>query len=162
MEKILTEKDLEKALEFATKKHDGQFRKGGLPYITHPVAVCNMAKQDGYGIDYQITCLFHDLLEDTDTTEEEILSLSNQEVLSAVKIMTKPKGYNNKDYLGGIRQNKMAFIIKGYDRLHNLQSALQADEKFRIKYINETLEWYMDFNKDIPVALENLQKSLKN
>ena len=54
------------------------------------------------------------------------------------------------------------YNYQGYDRLHNLRSALDADEKFRIKYINETLEWYMDFNKDIPLALENLQKSLKN
>ncbi len=160
MNKEFTEQDLQKALEYATRKHDGQFRKGGLPYITHPVSVCHMAKTNGYGLDYQITALFHDLLEDTDATEEEILKLSNQEVLDAVKVMTKPKGYNNVDYLGAIKLNKIAFVIKGFDRLHNLQSAVDADEKFRLKYIKETLEWYMDFNKDIPKALENLQKSL--
>ena len=162
MKKIFNEQDLQLALEYATKKHEGQFRKGGLPYITRPIAVSKMVKEHGYGIDYQIAGLFHDLLEDTDATDEEIVSLSNTEILNTVKIMTKPKNYNNKDYLGEIRKNEMAFIIKGFDRLHNLRSALDADEKFRIKYINETLEWYMDFNKDIPLALENLQKSLKN
>ena len=46
---------------------------GGDDYITHPIAVCEIVKAQGYDEDCQIAALFHDLLEDTDATEAEIL-----------------------------------------------------------------------------------------
>ena len=65
---------IKKAIEFASKKHKGQKRIGGDDYITHPIAVYEMVKEKGYGEDYLITALFHDLLEDTDAIESEILA----------------------------------------------------------------------------------------
>ena len=62
------------ALEFAKAKHKGQKRIGGDDYITHPIAVSEIVKNQGFDEIYQITALFHDLLEDTDATEEEILN----------------------------------------------------------------------------------------
>ena len=64
---------VKQALAFATEKHKGQKRIGGEDYITHPVAVCEKVKNLGFGEDYQITALFHDLFEDTNATEKEIL-----------------------------------------------------------------------------------------
>ncbi|MGN1317740.1 MAG: HD domain-containing protein [Lachnospirales bacterium] len=152
---------LEKALEFATKKHKGQFRIGGEEYITHPIAVCQIVKNMGYDTNYQITALFHDLLEDTDATEEEILKFGNNEILQAVKLLTKVKPYNMKDYTENIKKNNMAYIVKGADRLHNLRSAICADDNFKRRYILETYNWYMDFSKEIPKALKELEKSLE-
>ena len=74
----------QKAEAFATEKHKGQFRIGGEPYIMHPLAVAEIVRNQGYGMDYQITALFHDLLEDTDATEEEIFDLGGARVLEAV------------------------------------------------------------------------------
>ena len=83
---MCTSDKIKLAIEFATQKHKGQKRIGGDDYITHPIAVFKMVKEKGYGEDYQIAALFHDLLEDTDTTEQEILSISNQNVLTAKAI----------------------------------------------------------------------------
>lgn len=148
------------ALEFATKKHEGQFRKGGEPYIIHPIAVAEDVKSRGFGIDYQITGLFHDLLEDTDATEEEILNYGNADILEAVKLLTKVKGYDMAEYVGAIRKNDIAFQVKAADRLHNLRSAFITSTEFKRKYILETVDWYLDFSNDIKVAVKELAQSL--
>ena len=149
-----------RALEFASQKHKGQKRIGGNDYITHPIAVWEMVKKQGYGEDYQITALFHDLLEDTDATESEILEFSNQSVLTAVKLLTKQKGYDMKTYIDGIKNNPIAFVVKSADRLHNLQSALETNAEFKRKYILETVDWYLDFSKEIKIAVKTLAESM--
>lgn len=153
-------KRYEAALAFATKKHDGQYRIGGLPYITHPVAVAKIVREKGGDTDEVITALFHDLLEDTDATEEEILSLGNERILRSVKLLTKTKGYVMKDYVDGIKKDKTAFLVKGADRLHNLRSAICADADFKRRYIYETIDWYLDFMPEIPSAVKNLAQTL--
>ena len=152
--------NIKRAIEFATLKHKGQKRIGGNDYITHPIAVYECVKNNGYSEDYQITALFHDLLEDTDATEKDILSFSNQKVLSAVKLLTKQKNYDMKDYIEGIKNNPIAFVVKCADRLHNLQCALVTGEEFKRKYILETVDWYLDFSVDIKKAVKNLAESL--
>ena len=155
-------KNFERALEFATKKHKGQKRIGGSDYISHPIAVSEMVKAKGYGENYQITALFHDLLEDTDATEEEILSFSNQKVLDAVKLLTKKKGFNMEEYVEGIKNNPIAFVVKSADRLHNLESALVTSVEFKRKYVLETVDWYLDFSKEIKIAVKKLAESLES
>ena len=157
MDKSITYK---KALDFSTKKHSGQFRKEGIPYITHPIAVAEILKEQGFGEEYLIAGLFHDLLEDTDASEEEILALGGKDVLKAVKLLTKTEGYVMSEYIQNIKANPIAFKVKAADRLHNLRCAVYADEKFRRKYIKESLEWYMDFDEEIPVAIETLKTTL--
>ncbi len=146
------------AMAFAEEKHAGQFRRGGAAYITHPMAVCAMLRDWGFDEDTQIAGLFHDLLEDTDATEEEILCLGGEAVLEAVKLLTKQEGYIMAEYIAAIRKNPMAFHVKGADRLHNLQCAVVADSPFRHRYVEETLAWYMDFSPQIPLAVKKLQQ----
>lgn len=154
------EERYDNALRFAAEKHKGQFRIGGDEYITHPMAVAEIVRQNGYGIDVQIAALFHDLLEDTDATENEILALSNENVLEAVKLLTKQKGYVMESYVSAIRKNEMAFSVKGADRLHNLRCAFACDEDFKRRYILETVDWYLDFSPEIPKAVKKLAQSL--
>ena len=151
---------LQLALEFATKKHKGQQRIGGADYITHPIAVCEIVKKQGYGEDYQITALFHDLLEDTDATEQEILQFGNEDILTAVKLLTKQKGYVMAEYIGAIKNNEMAFVVKAADRLHNLECAVITGVEFKRKYILETIDWYLDFSPEIKRAVKRLVESL--
>ena len=149
------------ALEFAKAKHKGQKRIGGDDYITHPIAVSEIVKNQGFDENYQIAALFHDLLEDTDATEEEILKYANQEILEAVNLLTKKKGYDMSEYISAIKHNPIAFAIKAADRLHNLQCAIITDEEFKRKYILETIDWYMDFSPEIRKAVKRLAESLK-
>lgn len=157
---MIDNEKVKRALEFATSKHKGQKRIGGIDYISHPIAVCEMVKEQGYGEDFQITALFHDLLEDTNATETEILEYGNQDVLTAVKLLTKEKGYDMQTYIDGIKNNPIAFVVKGADRLHNLQCALVTSVDFKRKYILETVDWYLDFSKEIKNAVKKLAESL--
>ena len=142
---MIDKKRYENALAFAAKKHEGQFRIGGLPYITHPVAVAGIVKEKGG---------------DTDATEEEILSFGNEKILHSVKLLTKQRNYVMKNYVEGIRKDATAFLVKGADRLHNLRSAVCADTEFKRRYIYETIDWYLDFLPEIPSAVKELAQTL--
>ena len=150
----------EKALAFATLKHEGQTRKEGIPYITHPMAVAQMLVQQRYSEEYQLAGLFHDLLEDTDATEGEIIALAGENVLEAVKLVTKTKGYNMADYMAKILENPMAKAVKIADRLHNLRCAVNANEAFRRRYIMESIEWYVSLSDEIKTAVIDLNNTL--
>lgn len=154
--------DLEKAIQFMKQRHGNQKRKQGTPYYTHPLAVCEMLKEKGFSEDYQVTGLFHDLLEDTDTTYEEIKKISNENVADAVRLVTKTDAYVMSEYIGNIRENDLARMVKIADRIHNLKEAPVASREFQEKYIKETKEWFVDlakgtvFEKELKDALENL------
>lgn len=154
------EQIIKSALLFAEKKHSGQKRIGGEPYITHPKAVAKIISDKGFDSEYIITALFHDLLEDTDATEQEIMRLGGKRVLNSVKLLTKTDKTIMSDYISGIKSDPMAFAVKGADRLHNLMTAECADKSFKLRYIKETRLWYMDFMPEIPEALNALENSL--
>ena len=150
----------DRALDLAARKHAGQTRIGGLPYITHPISVARIVWENGGGMDAVVVALFHDLLEDTDVTEEEIFDIGGGSVLEAVRLLTKHKGYVMADYVGSIRKNPVAFAVKGADRLHNLQCAVCTNDSFKRRYILESVDWYMDFMPAIPLAVKNLAESM--
>ena len=153
--------DFEKAIEFIKQKHSGQKRKQGTPYYTHPVAVAELLKEKGFSLEYQIAGLFHDLLEDTDATIEEIINLSNKDVAEAVKLVTKIEGYIMKDYIENIKMNDMAKMVKLADRIHNLSESSSGSFEFQEKYIKETKEWFIDLAKGT-VFEEELNAELNN
>ncbi len=159
------EEKFQQAYEYAELMHRGQIRKGGKDYITHPLEVANIIKKLNKPIEYQITALFHDLLEDTEATEDKIREIGGEKVLEAVKLLTKEKGYNTKNYLEKIKNNEIALFVKATDRLHNVRSLVEADEKFREKYIKETEEYYLDLHVpeiDIKKALEEIEKRTRD
>ncbi|HEX5674115.1 MAG TPA: HD domain-containing protein, partial [Azonexus sp.] len=63
---------IEQAYEFSRSAHEGQFRKSGEPYISHPLAVAGILA--GWHLDAQTLCaaLLHDVVEDTPATASEI------------------------------------------------------------------------------------------
>lgn len=140
--------NLNQIKEFVKKKHGDQKRIQGTPYYLHPFAVADMLSNNGYGLDYQIAGLFHDLLEDTDVTYEELIKLSNVNIANAVKLLTKEKNYQMEDYIERIERNEIAKMVKLADRVHNLSEAHFASNKWINKYILETKQWYLKLAKD--------------
>ena len=85
-------KRIQKAIEFAVKKHRNQLRKGsGLPYIIHPFSVMRYLLDMGAGEDAVIAGLLHDTLEDTNTTYRELRWKFGQHVADIVKFCSENK-----------------------------------------------------------------------
>ena len=83
--------------------------------------------------------------------------------MQAVKLLTKSEGYIMGEYIENIKNNEIAKVVKLADRLHNLQCAKVASDRFKDSYINETEEYYLDlakgtvFEDDIINALNDLK-----
>ena len=104
-----------KAMNLAYNAHHGQFDKGGVPYIFHPI---HLAER----MDDEIsTCvaLLHDTVEDTDVTLEQLAGEFPREVVDAVRLLTHPEGVEYFDYVRAIRQNSIAVKVKLADLAHN-------------------------------------------
>lgn len=148
------------AILYSVKKHKNQKRVGGDPYITHPISVALILESKGFSQDYLVAAIFHDLLEDTNATEEEILMISSAEILQAVKLVTKETGYNMPNYMMRIRNNKMAHMVKLADRLDNLRGAILTNKSFQKRYAEETKQYYLDLAKDT-VFEDEIKQALK-
>lgn len=159
--------NMNNCIEFMKEKHAGQKRKQGTPYYMHPLSVCNMLKEKGFSVEYQIAGLFHDLIEDTDCSYDEIIKYGNKEIAEAVRCVTKEKGYNMNDYIKRIEANDMAKMVKLADRVHNLSEAWMCEKNWIEEYINETEKWYVSlakytiFEEELKNNLEYLKKVVK-
>lgn len=155
---------VETALEYARSKHMGQKRKDGSPYIEHPIAVAEYLMDNGITAEeYIITALFHDLLEDTSATEDDILRIGGEDVLEAVKLLTKREGVSGDAYIKGILGNDIAKAVKNADRIHNLREALTAAPDFVERYLKNTKEHYLGlFSEELDEAYEQLREYHEN
>ncbi len=156
--------NLEIIREFVKEKHTNQKRKHGTPYYTHPFAVAEKLKQKGFDENYQAVGLMHDLLEDTDATESEILQISSPELLKATILLTKMSGYDKSEYIERISKNDIAKNVKLADRIHNLEESIYVDKSFRTRYLKETYEWYIPLSKNTVFEndLKNIVKKIED
>lgn len=104
-----------KAMNLAYDAHHGQYDKGGVPYIFHPIHLAE-EMDDEYS-----TCvaLLHDTVEDTDVTLEELAAIFPREVAAAVDLMTHREGVDYFDYVRSIKTNALATKVKLADLRHN-------------------------------------------
>ena len=115
------------ALSFARKKHEGQFRKDGIPYIVHPLQMACYAAALGLRDDeIMAAILLHDVYEDCDVPLN--LLPVNDNVKRIVKYVTivplpgEEKPETKRRYFHQMLDCEGAVIVKGLDRYHNMSS----------------------------------------
>src|SRR3989344_4794295 len=148
--------ELEHAIDFASKHHEGQKRKSGEPYIIHPLSVAEILVEWGMDIDTVLAGVLHDTVEDTDATLQEIENLFGRDVAFLVDGVTKvsqaragmrdlnsylPQTKDNlSKLLIAVGQDVRVIIIKLADRLHNLSTLQHMKPEKQIKIARESLE----------------------
>jgi GTP pyrophosphokinase len=142
-----------KAFEFADQAHQGQLRKSGRPYITHPLNTAVILSNLGMDAATIIGALLHDVLEDTEVTREEVEGLFGSEVALLVDGVTKLQKLEfrskqerqmesfRKMFLA-IAKDIRVLIIKLADRLHNMRTLDSHSPEKQKEISKETLEIY--------------------
>lgn len=77
------------ALQVAIRVHDGQNRRDGQPFVTHPVAVANLVANWGMDSECVVAALLHDAVEDTPLTFSEVEECFGPEVRALVQGVTR-------------------------------------------------------------------------
>lgn len=146
-------RDIENAALFIIEKHKNQFRKSGEPYYIHPIEVAKILsdlKIDKISI---VSALLHDVVEDTETTLEEIENIFGKEVAQIVDGVTKIGKYqfnsveeakieNFRKLIVSTANDIRVIIVKLADRLHNLRTLEHLREDKQKRIAKETLEIY--------------------
>ena len=129
---------LSKAILIATNAHAGQFDKGGMPYILHPLRVMSYLKED----DEELQCIavLHDVVEDTKTTWTDLFEAGmTHRIVNALGLLTKLPGQTLDQYKEGIFSSTDAMKVKKCDLRHNsdirrLKGVTQKDLERMAKY----------------------------
>lgn len=118
-----------KAKAIATLAHMGQKRRGGIPYITHPLTVAKNVEDR-----LKPLAMLHDVPEDNKSFSIEVLrDLGIPEyVLEPLKLLTHDENEPYLDYIERIKTNPDALTVKFEDIMHN--SSDNPSERQKIKY----------------------------
>lgn len=144
---------LRKAWVYAQSKHQGQTRKSGEPYFSHPLAVAHILAGLKMDVDSLATAILHDTVEDTDATLQEVSEQFGPTVAAMVDGVTKldkldfrskeeAQAENFRKLVFAMAQDIRVVVVKLADRLHNMRTlgAMRADKRARIA--RETMDLY--------------------
>lgn len=146
------EVQIRKAFEVARRAHGKQRRKSGEPYLMHPIEVARIcAAEFGLGPTSAVAGLLHDVVEDTNVTQEDIEREFGKKVSDIVASLTKlssltirtlsetpesPQAENFKKILLTIAKDVRVVLVKMADRLHNMRTlgAMPRHKQLKIAY----------------------------
>ena len=156
LKEYFTQADIEQvwgAYRYAAFAHEGQMRKTGEPYISHPVAVACILAKLHLDLPTLLAALLHDVVEDTGVAISEISDTFGKQVADLVEGLTKldkiefqsatqAQAENFRKMLLAMSQDVRVILVKLADRLHNMQTleAMKPEKQKRIA--QETLEIY--------------------
>ena len=120
-----------KAYEFAKNKHEDQLRKSGEPYIIHPLEVANILAD--LELDDATICaaLLHDVLEDTETSEQDLIDIFGTDIVSKVKILSRTDDEDYKSYINRLCIDDTIMKVKLSDIEDNLRDGCPESSRKR-------------------------------
>jgi len=143
---------IEKAYFLSKERHEGQMRKSGEPYITHPIAVAKILAELRGGPATLIAALLHDTVEDTSLTLKEVETIFGADIAQLVDGVTKigklsfntkaSAADNHQKMLLAMAKDIRVILIKIADRLHNVRTLESMSPEKQYKIASETLEIY--------------------
>ena len=142
-----------KAYEFVKQKHAGIFRKSGEPYLQHLIEVAYICASLQSGPVTLCAALLHDVVEDTDTTIDDIKRLFGDDCARIVDALTKIQrlklskrteeefaAEDHRKIFLGMAKDVRVIIIKLADRLHNMRTVKALKPERQHALAKETLE----------------------
>ena len=177
---ISPSKTLQKALTFSIEGHKHQFRKSGESYVIHPILVASIVASITSDEAMAIAALLHDIVEDTETSIEDILELFGKDVAHLVEGLTKidlirdnelaPSSSNERLTASALTFRKMllasiedvrVLVVKLCDRLHNMLTLDALAEHKRLRIAEETLVVYAPIAHRLGISfLKNILEDL--
>ncbi len=141
------------AYRFSAAAHEGQRRRSGEPYITHPIAVARILAEMRLDAEAIIAALLHDVIEDTPTAKEGIAERFGDQVaelvdgvskLGAIDFKSKAEAQAEsfRKMIMAMAQDIRVILIKLADRLHNMRTIWIMRPEKRRRIARETLEIY--------------------
>jgi len=151
--RLLKSSGCAKPMNSARRKHRGQKRVSGEPYITHPVAVADILADLRLDADTLVAAILHDVIEDTPTAKAEIASIFGQVVAELVDGVSKLDQiqFKNRQEAQAESFRKMllamvrdirVIMVKLADRMHNMRTLGVMPPVKRRRSARETLEIY--------------------
>ncbi|MDD7937070.1 bifunctional (p)ppGpp synthetase/guanosine-3',5'-bis(diphosphate) 3'-pyrophosphohydrolase [Actinomycetospora lutea] len=140
---------LQRAYDTAERFHDGQMRKSGDPYITHPLAVATILGELGMDTTTLVAALLHDTVEDTAYSLDKLSADFGAEVAHLVDGVTKldkvqlgaaAEAETIRKMVVAMARDPRVLVIKLADRLHNMRTMRFLKPEKQAKKARETLE----------------------
>lgn len=157
---------INKAMYWAKRYHDGQFRKSGEPFYTHPFEVAYIISDYNLKTDIIVVSILHDIIEDTEVTVEMIVDVFGQRIAEMVDRLTRDRPDGTKLSVQKILHNaytkgdKEVLLIKCIDRLHNMQTIEAISSEKIKKTTNQTLSNFLSVI--IHLGLPEIEKEIIN
>jgi GTP pyrophosphokinase len=129
----VTERDtIRRAYAFAVRRHAGQFRKSGDPYVTHPLAVAEIAAASGLDVATICAALLHDVIEDAGCEAARLREEFGDDIATLVQTMTELDSRHDKAAID--TADDRVLTLKVLDRLHNMRTLQYlGEDKQRLK-----------------------------
>lgn len=167
---------LDKAMELAIESHFGQFDKAGFDYVDHPIRVSTMVSRTPLQqfmskpnhLKVIIVALLHDILEDTEITEDYLEAIYGKEILDAVISVTRKDGEDYMEFISRAEKHPIGRWVKYFDIQDNLNimrfarnTEYQLNEKDlkrlnkymkAFRYLAEKIEPNVLLNPNAPIA----------